>query len=373
MHMSKGYTYMLSILQFLNTLADFVKVELLCLDSRNAIEDYLNSSLGLSLHKNLEVIQISNRKFGVKSNKLFFRRNFLNYVGKNYEEGLVIYTRDLKQMRIALKNIKKSYPSVRFVLELHQILSQNFCRDGNYHKAKEMQKLEEYVLSNIDDLICITSTLSNEVNKNFPKSTKNQHILPVGFNKDFLKIEHENSKSYDIVYTGSFSSWKGLDTLISALSIIKREYKKDIRAVLIGADKKTRIKYSKIVNSNDLTDNITIKDKIAHKEIFQFISKSKVGVLSNNYQGDAIFFTSPLKLYEYLGAGLKVVVSRLPSIESAIDPSLVYYATPENPDSFAIEIMRALNDSSFKMQKVKDFAKEFTWEKRAQEFLSILS
>ncbi len=70
----------------------------------------------------------------------------------------------------------------------------------------------------------------------------------MGFNKDFLKIEHENSKSYDVVYTGSFSSWKGLDTLISALSIIKREYKKDIRAVLIGADKKTRIKYSKIVN-----------------------------------------------------------------------------------------------------------------------------
>ena len=94
--------------------------------------------------------------------------------------------------------------------------------------------------------------------------------------------------------------------------------------------------------------------------------------MSNTYDGDGLLFTSPLKLYEYLGSGLKVVVSRLPAIESAIDQSLVYYATPENPNSFAWEIIRALGDKDFDINKVKEFSKDYTWELRAKNFMRFI-
>ena len=373
MHISNGYTYMLSIIQFLNTLAEIVTVELLCLDSREDIKDYLNNNLNVDLHPNLKIIKISNKKFGVKSNKLFFISNVLKYLEQYKYEKLVVYTRDFKQMRLAIKNLKSGTSNIKFVFEVHQILSQNYCREGAYKKAKEMKELEDFVFSNVDELICITSTLSSEIKKVFPACTNNHHILPVGFNKKFLDIKNESVKKYDIIYSGNFSKWKGLDVLIEAISIIKHQYKINVAAVLIGASDSTRQQYENQAKELGVSNNIEIINRVEHKKIYNYIAQSKVGVLSNNYDADGLLFTSPLKLYEYLGSGLKVVVSRLPSIESSIDESLVYYAVPENPQSFAKGIIKALKDEDFNIQVRKDFAKNYTWESRANQFLQFIT
>ena len=373
MHISNGYTYMLSIIQFLNALAEDVPVELLCLDSGSDIKEYLNNNLGIKLHENLNVVKISNKRFGVKSNKLFFISNVLKHLEKYKSEKLVVYTRDFKQIRLAIKNLKSGTSNIKFVFEVHQILSQNYCKEGEYKKSKEMKKLENFVFSNVDVLICITSTLSSEIKKAFPACAKSHYILPVGFNKDFLNIEHQEDKKYDVIYSGNFSQWKGLDILVEAISIIKHQYNRDIRAVLIGANDQTKQQYEDQAEELKVLDNIEIVKRVEHKKIYDYISQSKIGVLSNKYDADGLLFTSPLKLYEYLGSGLKVVVSRLPSIESNIDQSLVYYATPENPHSFAKEILNALDDDTFDINKIKEFSKSYTWESRSKSFMKFIS
>jgi glycosyltransferase involved in cell wall biosynthesis len=374
MHISNGYTYMLSIIQFLNTLAELVPIELLSLDSREDIRNYLNQNLGIELNKNLKVVQTSNKRFGIKSNKFFFIQNVLTYLKKFNSEEIVVYTRDFKQMRLLIKNIKPgAHSDIKFILEVHQILSQNYCREGKYRKAKDMKKLENYVFSNVNGLVCITPTLSSEIKKVFPNCVKNHNILPVGFNKKFLDIKNESVKKYDIIYSGNFSKWKGLDVLIEAISIIKHQYKINVAAVLIGASDSTRQQYENQAKELGVSNNIEIINRVEHKKIYNYIAQSKVGVLSNNYDADGLLFTSPLKLYEYLGSGLKVVVSRLPSIESSIDESLVYYAVPENPQSFAKGIIKALKDEDFNIQVRKDFAKNYTWESRANQFLQFIT
>ena len=146
---------------------------------------------------------------------------------------------------MAIKNLKQTYSNVKFIFEVHQILSQNYCREGKYKKAKEMKELEDFVFSNVDGLICITSTLSSEIKKVFPVCTHKHHILPVGFNKDFLNIQHQEGKKYDVIYSGNFSAWKGLDILVEAISIIKHQYNRDIKVVLIGANDQTKQQYEK--------------------------------------------------------------------------------------------------------------------------------
>jgi len=373
MHISNGYTYMLSIIQFLNTLAEIVPVELLCLDSRSDIKEYLNNNLGVRLNDNLKVVSISNKRFGVKSNKLFFISNVIKYLKQYKTERIIIYTRDFKQMRLAIKNLKNNASNIKFVFEVHQILSQNYCREGEYKKAKEIKELEDFVFSNADCLICITSTLSSEIKKVFPTCSDNHQILPVGFNKDFLNIKQKKNTKYDVIYSGNFSEWKGLDILVEAISIIKHNYNRDIKAVLIGANDQTKQQYENQAKELGVIDNIEIIKRVKHKKIYDYISQSKVGVLSNKYDADGLLFTSPLKLYEYLGSGLKVVVSRLPSIESNVDQSLVYYATPENSHSFAKEILNALDDDAFDLNKVKEFSKNYTWESRAKSFMEFIS
>jgi len=50
---------MLSIIQFLNALAERVQVDLLSLDSREDIKNYLEQDLGVQLHANLNVVQMT--------------------------------------------------------------------------------------------------------------------------------------------------------------------------------------------------------------------------------------------------------------------------------------------------------------------------
>lgn len=372
MQISKGYTYMLSIIQFLNTLAKFIPVDLLCLDTEESIKDYLNNNLGIELSQNLSIVQISNKGFGVKSNKLFFIKNVLKHLNNCQSERIIIYTRDFKQMRLCIKKLKYLNLNMKFIFEVHQILSQNYYRNGDLKKASEMKELESYVFQNVDGLVCITSPLSIEITRIFNNCTKNHLILPIGFNKDFLLLKHSKNKKYDIIYSGNFSKWKGLNTLIEAISIIKSRYQRDIQAILIGADDTSKKHYLNEAKKLNVLNNIEIINRIDHKEIYKYIAESKVGVLSNKYEADGRLFTSPLKLYEYLGAGLKVVVSKLPSIQSNIDESLVYYATPENAESFAKTILLAIDDVNFDSKYVQDFAKKYTWESRANIFLDFI-
>ena len=373
MQITMGYTYMLSIIQFLNALAKIIPVDLLCLDSEGSIKDYLNNNLGIELNKNLNVIKISNKSFGIKSNKLFFIKNVIKHIDNCHSERLVIYTRDFKQMRLCIKKLKHLNLNIKFIFEAHQILSQNYYECNDLKKSLEMKKLESYVFQNVDGLVCITTPLSNEIKRIFHNCSKNHLVLPVGFNKDFLSLSHSKKKKYDIIYSGNFSQWKGLNTLIEAISIIKFQHQRDINAILIGADDNSKKHYLNEAKKLKVLNNIEIINRISHKEIYKYIAKSKVGVLSNNYEADGRLFTSPLKLYEYLGAGLKVVASKLPSILSNVDESLIYYAAPENAESFAETILLAIDDVNFDRKYVQDFAKKYTWESRANIFLDFIS
>ena len=71
MRISNGYTYMLSIIQFLNALAERVQVDLLSLDSREDIKNYLEQDLGVQLHANLNVVQMTNKRFKVRVIRYF--------------------------------------------------------------------------------------------------------------------------------------------------------------------------------------------------------------------------------------------------------------------------------------------------------------
>ena len=366
MKLSNGYSYMLSILQFLNSLSNYYEVILLSLDKESEIKRYFKNILNIEFNKNLKIVTISNKFFFLKSNKLFFFRNLKKYIINNYSnERLLIYSRDLKQMKLCLEKLRNR-KRISFAFEAHQILSENYKKKGEKDNAKKLERLEKFVFRNVDLLISITGTLEIEIQKKYNSKAK-LLILPVGFNEDFL-LAKKNQIDTDVIYTGNFSDWKGLDILIEAVSIIKYTYEKNIRVKLVGARVNDQIKYNEICKKFNVTDLIDIVPRIEHKKILRLLESSLIGALPNKYLDDGALYTSPLKLYEYLGAGLKVVASRLPSIESNINDSLVYFFEPENPSDLAKKIIYALSDQSFNRNRVQNFAKKFTWEARAEKF-----
>jgi len=371
MKLSNGYTYMLSILQFLNVLSLRLDVTLCSLDTDKEIDEYFTKVLGEEKNKEFKIKTLSNKFLGIKSNKFVFFYNLKQFI-KSIESPIVIYSRDLKQMRLAIKGFRDSNNKY-FIFETHQILSENYQRKEDYKNSKVLRKLESFVFKNTDLLISITETLKRDIEEKFHDSTQNHYVLPLGFNKRFLDIRPSNIPKYDLIYTGNFSSWKGLDVLIHAVQILKYDHDLKLKVLLVGASDIDILTFGNLIKFHNVTDCVKISERKYHKEIYNLLESSKVGVIPNKFEGDGMLYTNPLKLYEYMGAGMKIVVSKLPSIESAVSNDVVFFAKPENPQDLAETIKKALDSPKINKMKLRKIAEKFTWESRAEKFLNILN
>ena len=371
MKLSNGYTYMLSILQFLNVLSLRLDVTLCSLDTDKEIDEYFTKVLGEKKNKEFKIKTLSNKFLGIKSNKFVFFYYLKQFI-KSIESPVVIYSRDLKQMRLAIKDFRDSNNKY-FIFETHQILSENYQRKGDYKNSKILRKLESFVFKNSDLLISITKTLKADIDEKFHVATKKHYVLPLGFNKRFLEIRPSKTPKYDLIYAGNFSSWKGLDILIHAVKILKFEHNLKLKVMLIGASDDDIFTFGNLINLLDVSDCINIIKRIHHNEIYNYLKSSRIGVIPNKFEGDGMLYTNPLKLFEYMGAGLKIVASKLPSIQSSVSNDVVFFAKPEHPQDLAKTIIEALNSSRTNQIKQKKLAEKFTWESRAEKFLNILN
>jgi glycosyltransferase involved in cell wall biosynthesis len=371
MKLSNGYTYMLSILQFLNVLSLKFDVTLCSLDTNEEIDEYFTKVLGEKKNKEFKIRTLSNKFLGVKSNKFVFFYN-LKKIIKRIEDPLIIYSRDLKQMRLAIKSFKGSRNRY-FVFETHQILSENYQRKNDYKNAKILRRLESFVFENTNLLISITETLREDIDKKFHAVTQNHYVLPLGFNKRFLDIKLSKTPKYHLIYAGNFSPWKGLDVLIHAVKILKSDYREKLKVLLVGATPDSKKIYTQLINSLQLNDVIEISMRVKHKDIYKYLKNAEIGIIPNKYEGDGMLYTNPLKLYEYLAVGLKVVASELPSILSAVPKNLIFFYKPEDTKDLARKIKLALECKRTNIKEKRNFSTNFTWESRVEKFCNVLN
>ena len=75
MHINQGFSYMLSISQFVNALGETCNIDFLTLDISEDAEVFFKENLGLKISKRIKFVQISNKFLSLKSNKVFFKKN----------------------------------------------------------------------------------------------------------------------------------------------------------------------------------------------------------------------------------------------------------------------------------------------------------
>ena len=372
MHLSQGFSYMLSIGQFVDALSKMTKVDLLTLDNPDEIKDFYEKNLGLKINENLQFIQMKNSFLKIRSNRIFFKKSVANYIREKVSknENIVVYTRDYKQMA-GLSRKFSSYRNIKFVFESHQIQSQNLCRKGEFLKAKKLKKIEKQVYSTVDGIVSITPTLRQEIYNTFESITPAHIVLPVGVSKIFFQNTRPENFLYDAIYSGNFSEWKGIEVLIEALSLLV----KDIPAlkVLFVGIREDRIKnIQNQIRKYKLDNVIDLKRRVPIREIPPLLTYSKVGVVAISYKEDGLLYTSPLKLYEYLASGMLVVAASVPSLLSVLPGDLVYWAVPDNPESYCRALKAAIGNQNAKNFDGITFAEDYTWNKRGERLFEFL-
>lgn len=116
-------------------------------------------------------------------------------------------------------------------------------------------------------------------------------------------------------------------------------------------------------NNDGLPDNIHFSGPVPHKELPQLMKSAKAGIIPFDIKNrmDLIQGIRPLKLLEYLAAGLPVICARWPEVEGMKSPALLY----NNGQEFET-LIRNIDFLTHDPQLALNFARKNNWENAFQ-------
>jgi len=171
-----------------------------------------------------------------------------------------------------------------------------------------------------------------------------------------------------IMYGGNFRAhnWKGVDILLESL-----KYLDDIICVLVGGQESEFSKIKELYHNQ--RDNIILVGHQPHKKMPDYFKAADVLVLPNK-KGNVTseYYTSPLKLFEYMASGRPIVASSLPSIREVLNKTNAVLVKPNNPKDLARGIKKVFQDEilakKITEQSLVD-VNNYTWQKRAESII----
>tara|TARA_B100000508_G_scaffold53235_1_gene41243 strand:- start:21320 stop:22447 length:1128 start_codon:yes stop_codon:yes gene_type:complete len=295
------------------------------------------------------------KKFAFRVSLLFFSVGSLLFVLFDRSKNKVIYTNEI--IPAFLFGALTPY---KVVYELHDFPEQNLF----FYKT---------AFRYIDLFIATNTWKGNQLRKEFNISEERVFVelnavevsdFVLDVSKDDARKELGiSTKEKVVVYTGHFYSWKGTDTLLAAA-----KKSPDIDFYFIGGTKEDVIRIKKEYSAEK---NIHIVGYKPHSEIPLWQKAADILVLPNTAKEKiSKYYTSPMKLFEYMASKRPIIASDLPSVREIGGESELYLVESDNPQKLAEEIYKVLESGGDKVEKAFEKIQHHTWQKRAKRILS---
>ena len=163
---------------------------------------------------------------------------------------------------------------------------------------------------------------------------KNNRIIVLQSSYDESLFINDNKKpeSMRIIYAGSlyrFGESRGLEIFADHLNKINNQ---NLQLVIAVTDNQSSALIKSIERDNK-NINLEIHEKLSRKEIADLYNTCSIGLLLNNDSIHATKFTSPLKFFEYIATGLKVIATNNSSHKLLPYQDSIVYFDLDNTDS----------------------------------------
>lgn len=170
-----------------------------------------------------------------------------------------------------------------------------------------------------------------------------------------------------IVYTGHLYGWKGVDTLAEAARLLPL----DFEVIFVGG---TSHDVDSFLKRYGDMKNIQVVGHKPHAQIPLWQKAADVLVLPNTGKEKiSLYYTSPMKLFEYMASKKPIVASDIPSIREIIGEDSAVFFKPDDAVSLAEAIRSCVDgDRSHLVEKAFLLAQKHTWYKRAERIVRFM-
>jgi glycosyltransferase involved in cell wall biosynthesis len=177
-------------------------------------------------------------------------------------------------------------------------------------------------MKKIQNLVVISHGLRKEfIDFGFPKDKI--IVAPDGVDLEMFNLSASQKECREkfsfpknkkiIMYTGNFYFWKGADLLLEAVKYLPNYF-----FVFVGGTEKDLQKFNLVVKRDNL-ENILLLGYQPYHLIPYYLKSADLLVLPNRGEEKiSKFYTSPMKLFEYLASGVPMVAANLPSLREIL-------------------------------------------------------
>lgn len=240
------------------------------------------------------------------------------------------------------------------------------------HSPKKRSLCNRLFFSRVRGVIATTVHTKESLTQTFGMPVGKVIVEPNGVTKEALtavtsKAEARQALGLPLgeafaLYVGRFYAWKGLEVLPAAAGL------STLPVRLVGG---TKEEFEKIVGMD--AGRLQFEGSKRLEEVPLWLAAADVLVVVGTARNeDSYYYTSPMKMFEYLAARRPVVAARTPALTSLVPETAASWYEPDNAASLAQAIERAQSAASGQIEAGYALASEHSWGKRAERILAFI-
>lgn len=292
-----------------------------------------------------------------------------------------VLVRNLKLAHFLLR-WRRFFKMPPIIFETHEIFTLSFRDEMNIRgkmpgKEKRLARRESFVYKTADGLICITKHLADMISNEFKINGK-LLIAPDGVNPDQLcknnlasTMQNRVKSGKTLLYLGSLHHWKGIDVLIKSMQYLPGTF-----LLIVGGNTDSINYYQSFAVQQGVKDSVHFEGFVLPGQRFQYFNIADICILPLKPLHIASYFTSPLKLFEYMASGKPIVASDLPAIREVLTHNKnSILISPDSPEALAEGVRCILENPALGEQIARQAAVDvlaYTWDKRAKKIIDFI-
>jgi glycosyltransferase involved in cell wall biosynthesis len=276
------------------------------------------------------------------------------------ERRLERFEADILYERLALHSAAGNAAARRLgiphLLELNAPLREEAARYRRLEEPDVAERLERAVLSDADLVFAVSLPLAEYAES---RGGRRVEVLQNAVAIERFPPPTQSAADPVAVFAGSLRPWHGIETIAEAWELLGASAP---RLIVIGDGPSRR-----------LLDGLgaTVIGRVPPARVPALLAGADIGLAP--YSASAPSYFSPLKLFEYLAAGLATVVAKLPAVTAVVDPDTAVIIPPGDAKALAEAVAALAVDSSERKRLGANgralVEAEHTWRHRASRIL----
>lgn len=262
-----------------------------------------------------------------------------------------------------IKSKKIVYDSHEYFTEVPELVGRKFPK-------KVWSKIEKSILPKLKHAYTVSESIAIAYEKIY--GVQMQVIRNVPYCQlDPLTANQKDTNIKTILYQGSLNVGRGLEQMIDAM-----EYLDNIIFKIIG-DGDVSNKLKTRVEEKSLQNKVQFLGRIPFQELLKETQKADLGIALEENLGLNYYYALPNKLFDYIQAGVPVLVSPFPEMQKIVNKySIGTVYDHKNPQELA-EKIKEIFDLEKRYLKWKEntqkAAKQLCWENEEQILIALYS